>query len=282
MTVKSINGDKFEVWEKAVLVPIERLVFTDWNCNEMSPERQAQLVASIENTDDPNDPRFDEPLQIVPVEGDDKYLVLGGEHRTKAMAILNQTHIPCVIRQDFIGKSRKELMLYSVQRNNLRGKLNAQKYAALEAELINDYEMTVEAARQTMLVEGDLAKALKAALASNRPRNDDDNDKDHDGDKPSTEFPELQQELTKQRDKAELLQALKVAEQDVLLDSADTVEFGYLFFAQGKNGALHLVVDCSEELLNSVRKLVNHCKADNKRIDTFLKQAIDKKLEGPE
>lgn len=278
----STETTPYKTWDRAVLIPISELVFTDWNCNVMAPDKQAELIASIQNTVDPNDPRFDEPLQVVPAgedgEGSKKsWLVLGGEHRTKAMIALNQTHIPCVIREDLVGKDRKELMLYSVRRNNLRGKLDAQKYAELEDELINDYEMSTEAARRTMLVEDDLANALRASINSTRAEDDDD-------DKSSTEYDKdfdndgQREEATKERDQAELLNALRTAEQDVLLDSADTVEHGYLFFAQGKKGQIHLLVDESKNLHELVSKMVDTCKGTSSKVDEFLSTAISKEL----
>lgn len=267
----------YKTWDRAVLIPVSELVFTDWNCNVMAPDKQAELIASIENTTDPNDPRFDEPLQVVPTDDTkSSWLVLGGEHRTKAMIALNQTHIPCVIRDDLVGKSRKELMLYSVRRNNLRGKLDAQKYAELEDELVNDHEMAVEAARQTMLVDDDLANALRASINATRPEDDEgqtktdyDNDYDTDGQRDAA---------TQERDKAELLNALRTVEQDVLLDSADTVEFGYLFFAQGSKGQIHLVVDESKNLHQLVSKMVEACKGTSAKVDEFLSTAISKEL----
>lgn len=273
-----MSKTQYKTWEKAVLIPITELVFTDWNCNVMTAEKQAELIASIENTTDPNDPRFDEPLQVVPVEGmANKWLVLGGEHRTKAMTALNQTHIPCVIREDLAGKSRKDLMLYSVRRNNLRGRLDAQKYAELEDELVNDHEMSVEAARQTMLVEDDLANALRASINATKAKDDDDDgskDYDNDFDKDGQ-----QDEATKQRDQAELLNALRTAEQNVLLDSADTVEHGYLFFVQGSKGQMHLVVDESKKLHELVSKMVNACKGSSAKVDDFLAAAINSELQ---
>ena len=218
---------RLKTWNKAVLVPIDQLVFTDWNCNEMSDEMLAELSADIE-PDEEGNIRFDEPIQVVPIKSDKgKYLVIGGEHRTKIMMSLNQETIPCVIRKDLAGLSRKDLILWSVRRNNLRGKINEQKYAQLENELINEHDMDVAAARRTMLIDDDIVSALKTEL-SETPAQEKDidfsssnkyDDNDFDSDIDSTS-----------REKSELLAALRMIEQDVLLDSADTVEFGYLFF----------------------------------------------------
>ncbi len=267
---------EFTTWDKAVMVPVDQLVFTDWNCNEMSKENLAQLMADIE-AEDNGEVRFDEPIQVVPIKGmEDRWLVIGGEHRTKVMIGLQQETVPCVIRWDMEEKSRKELMLWSVRRNNLRGKLNAQKYAELEDELINDHDMEAEAARQSMLISDELARALTAYSI---PTNDvdDDDDNPFDSTKSKTDGP-TEKAAEGQRTKAELLNALKVVEQDVLLDSADTVEHGYLFFVQGKMGQTHLIVDESADLHSLVGKMVSSCKSNEDKVDEFLSSAIKNEL----
>lgn len=267
---------EFNTWQKAVLIPTDRLVFTDWNCNEMSQEKLAHLQAEIENEEDPEDPHFDEPLQVIPIkENEGKYLVLGGEHRTKIARSLEMEAVPCVIREDLAKLSRKDLMLWSVRRNNLRGRLNATKYAEMEAELVDHHGMTTEAARRSMLIDGDLAKALRATMAV---RDNEQNDSD-DGHAGTKEFGDSVDDAREERrSKEELLHALKIAEQDVLLDSADTVQHGYLFFVQGKKGQMHLVVDETKNLHELVKLMVKACKGADAKIDDFLSSAIRTEL----
>lgn len=267
----------YKGWTKAVLIPVSELVLTDWNCNEMEPGRLAQLQSDIES-DESGDIRFDEPIQVVPIKGQaNKWLVIGGEHRTKVMISLDQESVPCVIRWDLADKSRKELMLWSVRRNNLRGKISSQKYAELEDELINDHGMAAEAARQTMLIGEDLAKALNASLSARHPSETVDDDDDYVSDRNKTD--NLVAEGVKaERSKADLLNALKIVEQDVLLDSADTVKNGYLFFVQGNKGQTHLVVDESVDLHGFVAKMVSNCKGNSSKVDDFLSAAIETEL----
>jgi len=273
---KKVEGE-FDRWDKAVLIPIDRLVFSDWNCNEMSPKGLAELQSEIEDPSDPKSDRFDEPLQIVPMKKG-KFLVLGGEHRTKVMTALDKDKVPCVIRHDLVGKSRAELIQWSVRRNNLRGRINQQKYAEIEAELVDQHGLDAEVARNAMLIDGPLLKALRrtsAVRANEGAKNPDASpaapteppahDSDYD-------------EIARRRSQHELLQALKLAEQDVLLESADTVEHGYLFFAQGGRGQTHLVVDESKKLWSLVQRMVGACKKDSAKIDDFLCSAIKAEL----
>lgn len=267
---------EFATWDKAVEIPTDRLVFTDWNCNKMSEQTLAHLQSEIKNEADPSDHHFDEPLQVIPIkESEGKYLVLGGEHRTKIALALDMTAVPCVVRHDLAKLSRKDLMLWSVRRNNLRGKIDAQKYAEMESELIDHHGMTAEAARRSMLISGDLAKALRASV-SVRDNEETTTDTGYDGAKKHGD--EVEQATEARRSKEELLQALKIAEQDVLLDSADTVDNGYLFFVQGKKGQTHLVVDESVTLHGLVKQMVSACKGIDGKVDDFLVNAIRNEL----
>jgi len=254
-----------KVWDKAVLLPIDSLVFTDWNVNELSDEGMAALIEDIQQGG------FDEPVHVIPTE-DGHYLVIGGEHRTKALRSLDVDEVPAIIRSDLAGLARKELMLWSVRRNNVRGKINEQKYAALENELVEQHQMTTEAARRSMLVNGDLAKALKKH--DKKQKNDESDD---DADSGSERKSEPQDDAHKEsKDRESLLQALKTAEQEVLLQSGDTVEHGYLFFAQDEK--LHLVVNESRNLYALVRRMVDACKGESAKVDDFLASAITKEI----
>jgi len=259
-------ADALKTWDKAVLIPLDSLDYCEWNCNEMDDAEMATLISEIQEG------AFDEPVQVIE-HHPGRYLVLGGEHRAKAMRALDQTEIPAVIRTDLSGKTRADMIVWSVRRNHVRGRINAQKYAKLEQELVEQHSMTTEAARRAMLINSELIKKLKQKSkidvggeeADDNPRDDRERGGDGDGDDTV-------------RDRERLLGALRTAEQEVLIQSADTVEHGYLFFAQGKNGQLHLVVDETEKLYAVVRDMVHACKGQSGKIDDFLQAAIKNEL----
>lgn len=254
-----------KVWDKAVLIPIDDLVFCDWNANELPADAMAALMEDIQHGS------FDEPAQVVPVEND-KYLVLGGEHRTRALRALDHEEVPCIIRTDLIGKPRKDLILWSVRRNNTRGKINEQKYAALEQELVDQHNMTTEAARRSMLINGDLAKALKK---HDKKQNgaDETDDADDGQERPKGEQSDAH---TETREREALLKTLRAAEEEVLLQSGDTVEHGYVFF--GQDGKSHLVVNETRNLYALVRRMVDACKGESATVDEFLISAISNEI----
>ena len=251
-------------WDKVVMIPIDSLEFCNWNSNEVSPEVMAALMEDIQQG------VFDEPAQVVPIENG-KYLVLGGEHRTRALRALDHNEVPCIIRTDMIGKTRKDLILWSVRRNNIRGQNNEQKYAKLEQELVDQHNMTTEAARRSMLINGDLAKALKK-----RDKKTSDGDEDEGDARPDRKGDQGEDPNQETKDREGLLKSLKAAEQEVLLQSGDTVEHGYLFFAQDEK--LHLVVNETRNLYALVRRMVDACKGESATVDEFLVSALTKEL----
>lgn len=260
-------------WEGAVLIPLDKLIFTSWNVNEMPDAEFSELVAEIEAGATAENPMggFDEPCDVVPCKDlPGSYLVLGGEHRTRAANSLQWKEVPCVIKTHLIGADEATLMQWSVKRNHLRGRVNKEKYVALERSLSEKHKIQLEAARQRMLVKGELLKSIQKDAPSG------DGAGSSSGDGPSTDGDKDKKKEV--RDRKKLLEALKTAETDVLLQSADTVEHGYLYFGQGDKGQKHLVVDESKELSALISRVVAACKGESMRVDEFFCSAIAAEL----
>jgi len=240
-------------------IPVDALVLTHWNCNEMGDIEFAALMEEID------DGGFDEPLQVVGItEGDDggKYLVLGGEHRYKAAVGLSYTEIPCVIKKHLSEADEANLMLWSNKRNHLRGKLNQQKYVKMEQVICSRMDLQRDTARKRMLMREDRAKEAKTKSKSGL-RSSLDTDGDRDTRKTMA-------------DRQRLLADAKSFQQECLLESGDTVEHGYLYVAQ--NGNQHLIVDESKQLHGLIAALIRVCKNDSARVDEFLVSAIKNEL----
>jgi ParB-like chromosome segregation protein Spo0J len=272
---------KFDVWKEARLIPIDNLEFCDWNVNEMSDAEFSELVAEVEEGG------FDEPALIIPLPESDRYLVPSGEHRTRAAIALEMTHIPCVLKLSLTEKDEQDIKMWTVKRNNIRGRVNETKYRKLEQSLSEKYQIRAEAARQRMLVRKDLIKALegrpKPVLGGPVVTADDLVDSDTpsagssrgSGSRPETDGEADQQAQDKNRGGLE--RSFKAAWEQSLMDSADTVEHGYLFF--GENEKLHLVVNCSDRLIGLVKGIVGEAKNESTAIDGILCAALSKELE---
>jgi hypothetical protein len=299
-STKNGTHQDLESWKGAVVIPIDRLVPSHWNVNEMDGPEYAALIEEI------RDGGFDEPCQVVPIkDGHDagKYLILGGEHRYKASAANGIEGVPCVIKQHLTDADEATLMEWSVKRNNIRGKLNKQKYAAIEKKLSGKWQISAEAARRRMLVRQELTKNIKDKLdrqveEDNETLDADPSDIEANANSPGRAVEEVdvggvspdRRRPPREGDETDgikdqkksfanrraLLASLKTFAQEVLSESAETVENGYLYFAFG--GAQHLVVDEDAQLNSNVSRMVAACKANSDKVKDFLNSAISKEL----
>jgi hypothetical protein len=286
-------------WGGAVMIPLDNLVFTSWNVNEMTEVEFSELVAEVDETG------FDEPVLVIPIPDEPgQYLVPSGEHRVRAAHALGMAEIPCVIKAHLIGKDEAELKMWSVKRNGIRGRINAQKYADLERSLWEKNKIRSDVARKRMLVRGETLKRLRksggvadneaaeakdgasgsSSTSSGPITTSDDLADTPTGGAPPTPGPKGPATDGERADRKtvmsrkQLLAALKTAEEEVLLQSADSVEHGYLFFVQGAENQMHLVVDESPKLAGLVKRMVHSCKDESARVDEFLISAITREL----
>lgn len=258
---------EFKPWLGAVLIPLDRLLFTDWNVNEMSDAEFSELVSEIEHGG------FDEPGQIVPAKDKPGYFILlGGEHRARACRALNISEMPCVLKAHLTDADEAAIKMWTVKRNNIHGAPSPTKYAALERALSERHKITAEIARRKMLIRGELLKALKKTDPSSGGGGNTD-DADDTADDGTQKARDAKSELAKRK---KLLSALKNAEEEVLIQSGDTVEHGYLFFGQGSGN--HLVVNETQRLHALVQRMVAACKSESAPVDDFLCAAIEQEL----
>lgn len=282
----SQTNEVFDTWKGAKLIPAGELVLPEWNVNEMDEPEFAALVEAIK------DEGFDEPCQVVPIKAGEftgKYLVLGGNHRHRAGVISGLDKLPCVIKTALSDKDELELAEWSVKRNNIRGRINKEKYAELERKLTGRWQISAEAAKNRMLIRQEIAKNLKSSKARAETEFGPDEEVDVSAGPPphgkvkgnsgDFEGPETDGEVDQKKsfaDRRALLASLKTFAQDVLSDSEDTAENGYLYFGYG--GGTHLVVNESRELNSAVSDMVDVCRANSDNICEFLISAIRKEL----
>ena len=285
-------------WPKAVLIPVDDLILCDWNVNEMGEPEFAALLEAV------RDGGFDEPGQVVPItEGEHKgkFRLLGGEHRKKVCLALEITHMPCVIKEHLSDADEATLMEWSVKRNNIRGKINRTRYAEVQKRITGKWGISAEAARRRMLVREDRMEELKkrysqevidtmvdvekAKVGNGSSKSKTPSEQIDTGTSPDKRRPPKDESITtpagKGRaqafaDRRALLTSLKMFQQDVLQQSADTAEQGYLYF--GIAGNTHLVVNETPHLNKLIGELVETCKANSDQINEFLISAIKKEL----
>jgi hypothetical protein len=294
-TVETDDLSGYETWTKAKLIPVDMLIIPEWNVNEMDDAAFARLLD--ETKDD-----FDEPVQVIRLkEGPHagKFLVPGGAHRLKAVRINGGTHIPCVPKTKLEGKDELEIQEWSVVRNNIKGRLNAQKVAELQARISKKWNLSTKAAQNRLLMRQELAESLKKKHVEedNETTDTDPNDietisvggSESSGDSPAEggkspdkrkppfdETDGLGDRRKKFAERRALVASLKACVQEALIESEETVEHGYLYFGTG--GQTHLVVNESKQLHALIADMVAACKANSDKVDEFLCSALSKEL----
>ncbi len=267
---------QFPVWGQAREIPVDVLEFCSWNVNEMTDSEFSELVCEIEEGG------FDEPVGIIPLDGaPGRYLVPSGEHRVRAAIALEMAAIPCVLKVHLTEAEEADVVMWSVKRNNIRGRVNEQKYRALEQSLSDKHNVRVEAARQRMLIKGDLAKTLAKAEKPQRPKPETPHEPDDTPPVPGArrggpETDGQRDQAKTDRKRSGLERSFKSVWEQTLMDNADSVEHGYLCFAE--NGKLHLTVECSDRLIGLVKGVVEQAKNESAAIDELLCDAISNEL----
>jgi len=273
--------NKFPIWGEARMLPIDSLEFTDWNVNEMGDAEFSELVEEVDKGG------FDEPLGVIPIPGEtDKYLVPSGEHRARAAIALEMESVPAVLKIHLTEKEEHEIQEWSVKRNHIRGKVNEQKWRKLEKRITERTGHRAEIVRQRALLREEMLLQLakgredrdsRRRSAANKKKGSADQDPPA-GDAPPSGPPADGDKADADRARANLGRAFKAAWEEALVNSADTVENGYLILADGKDERVHVVVDTSKYLAPLVKRMVAACRASSSHIDEFLVTALTKEL----
>lgn len=110
----------------AKLVPIDKVIFNDYNPNHVAPPEMRLLYHSIEEDG------YTQPIVTIYDETDKLYIVVDGAHRYKnAKEKFKIPMIPVVV----INKQIKDRMASTIRHNRARGEHNVTQMSNIVAEL---------------------------------------------------------------------------------------------------------------------------------------------------
>jgi ParB/RepB/Spo0J family partition protein len=152
------------------LIPVGQLVPNSWNPNEMTEEEFNLLVEKIKQEG------FLTDIHVVPYATDDgteKFLIIDGEHRTKAAKLLGMKEVPAKVLVEEKFKDSDVLKCLTSAQNVLRGRPNPVKLKAIYSEFLGKYSREsinkmLGYAHQESLQKlvGDIRKKLPASMQS--------------------------------------------------------------------------------------------------------------------
>jgi hypothetical protein len=232
----------FAKWDAAIQVPVELIEANPWNPNQMTEEMFQKLLAEIQNTG------FDEPILVVPhPEKPGHYRVVNGEHRWKAVQVLQWKTVPVVVK----NLSELDQKTMTVRRNLLHGDLDRLKFTELVNDVINNHGMAETKVHSEMgfLDEQEFVKHLVTQKAK------------------------VAQDMAEDAKKsAKMVDNLSYLLNEIFTQFGDTVPQGFVFFMH--KSKMHLMVQMDKEMEELLGLAVNHLKATGKDINDFLGKAL--------
>ena len=230
-------------WSGAIEVSVDLIEENPWNPNKMSDDMFHKLLAEIQNTG------FDEPIIVVPhPDKPGKYRVVNGEHRWKAVQVLEWKTVPVVVKT---GLSEADQKTMSVRRNLLHGDLDRTKFTELVNDVINNHNVARIDIPDVMgfLNEKDFLKNIVTEKA-----------------KAAKEMSDQAKEATQIVDNTSYLL------NEIFTKFGDTIPQGFLFFMH--KSKMHLMVQMDKDMEETLGLLVAHVKSAGQNINEALGKAL--------
>ncbi len=143
-------------------LPIEAIQPNDWNPNRQSDHDFELLLRSMEEDG------FTQPIIVIPLEAEGKYMVVDGEHRWRGAQALGLDEIPVVV----VEMSPEQARISTIRHNRARGSHDIE----LEADLLRDLQRlgAMEWAQDSLLIsDEELSRLVDDVSAAEAMANED-------------------------------------------------------------------------------------------------------------
>lgn len=226
--------------------------------NPSNPQSQTEATFNM-LVDDILDNGVISAITVVPTKNN-KYMLLGGEHRWRAARVAGETEIPAMILMDDKFTSKDFVDFITVRLNTLQGKLDPQKFFKLYTDLANKHGK--DAVKRLMGFAND--KALKKLL--------DQVKKNVKNSLPE----EMQQSFEEASSEVHAVEDLNIIVQDMFQKHGKTLNQGFMVFAHGTQS--HVYVNMTKKTKKSMDKLLSYCRASGKNINEVLAPVFDERV----
>lgn len=234
--------------DKYQMLNVSDIEFADWNPNEQDAQTFNILVDSI------REDGFVEPVQVIPVG--DKFRVIGGEHRVKAVRTLGWKQIPAVILKEYTEDTQKFL---TVRMNVLKGKLNPIKLNKLAEQYAKKYGQD----QLAKLFGMNDPKALNKVYSSIRKQMPE----------------ELKKKLDESKKEVKTIDDLSNVLNEIFRNYGSSVPYNFIYFTFG--GKKHVLIQSNKKTFETLSGLLKV--ANQKNVDANIPlHNLIKKWEGNE
>lgn len=231
-------------------VPTDSLEPNSWNVQTQDEATFTRLREEIRKVG------FIDPIQVLPKEEPDKYLILGGEHRWRAAMAEGLESVPVIVLTDAKWKDEDLRKMVSVRVNILKGKIDTEKFAKLYNELADKYGadalqaafgFTNAKAFQKLL--GDISKGLKG-LPKDIKKKFDENAKE-----------------------AKTVEELTSILNELFSKHGDTMDQNFMVFTHGKKDHIYIAMD--HKLRAVMEKVVAYCSLNKEDINVVFQPVVE-------
>jgi hypothetical protein len=223
------------------LIAVEDIEPDPENPNRMELAEFNELVAGVKRDG------FLGSILVVPiVEIPGRYRISDGEHRWKAAKLAGLDKIPCAVKS---GWSDDERQIHMVRMNELRGRLDPERFTALWSRLRETYGEEALKRRLGLLgKEGEFKRLLKT-VGNQLPA-------------------QLKADFAKRGDKIRRVEDLATVVQSLFARYGSTVDAHFIVFAFG--GRTHLMVRADDKSFGPIEQLAARCAEQGVRLDEAL------------
>lgn len=244
-----------KTWEGAIELDLDQIEPDPMNVNSMSPAQFNELVDMIKTHG------FDEPIQVAPIaekktpDGRQVYVIIGGEHRWRAMKVLGGATVPAVVKQ-ILDEGERRMLL--VKRNVVRGEIDRAKFTTLVKDLEEKSQVGRDLLASKMGFTGD--QHMKRFFREEKKATNE----------------QVSKLLEESRRELMTVGNVSYVVSEICAKYGKTMPNGYVFFAH--RSRLHLLLQMEAELYQAVQAMCALARRDPKTLSIFLNEAIRSEL----
>lgn len=242
------KGCRMAEIKEIVEIEIDRIHPNEWNPNQQSSETFNQLVQEIEEDG------FDHPLQVIPCSCElldgEHYRIIGGEHRWRAVKIMEWEKVPCSVYENWDEETQK---LKTVRRNLLTGELNDAKFT----KLVNSLTETIPFEDLPPMLGFDSDKEFLRHYIKDKE------------DRDRSWLDSLMEESKKE---IEAVDGLSDILNNIFSEFGETVSQNFMFFSF--KGRTHLMVVMESRLYEEVEKMVGFLKESGGNANDYFEEVL--------
>lgn len=233
----------------SAMIPLDKLIPTEWNPNTMSDAAQAMLDETIK------DNGFLSPLSVVPLVGG-TFSINSGEHRWKSAKNLGLKELPCEIMCDPKWQDEELQQFQSVKFNVVHGEMNPDKMVSLYNKVALKHGPEKVAALMGYTQKNGLEKIIKQVSAQIK----------------DTLPAEMVEKFEKEAKEAKTVHDLNKIIQHIFDDNGDALNYNFLVFSFG--GKEHTYIAANKTVNQAIKKIIAISKDKHLDVNEMIEEAL--------